>query len=236
MMSIAALPPGFSRREKQIVGALLEAKAVKDIALELDLSVNTVKDYLKTIYRKAQVHSARELMVKLEQPTPAALPDIGLAELLQVAQGLETTALPQQSLARLSQAVRRCTRAQRVDFWRLMLGPAEAYLAPVAAESATAGSGLLRPGPFLQRILDRGWARMEPEEKRGPEGRQCAAFGYGGELLGIRCAVMPRPCLMLMGNPLDGHFGPLDLATARLLTRLSQGEWSERRPALSASA
>lgn len=230
MMSMTALPPGFSRREKQIVGGLLEAKAVKDIALDLDLSVNTVKDYLKTIYRKAQVHSARELMVKLERPQPAALPDIALAELLQVAQSLESPALPQHSLARLGQAVRRCTRAQRVEFWRVVSGPGEPYL------THDGGLGTLRIGSFLQRILDRGWARIESDEVRGLEGRQCASLGLGGELMGIRCAPARHLHLMLMANPLEGSFGPLDLAVARLLTRLSQGEWSERRPVLSASA
>ncbi|HVB40753.1 MAG TPA: LuxR C-terminal-related transcriptional regulator [Terriglobales bacterium] len=230
MMSTTALSPGFSRREKQIVGGLLEAKAVKDIALDLDLSVNTVKDYLKTIYRKAQVHSARELMVKLERPG-AALPDIALAELLQAAQGLEMpAALPQQALARLGPAVRRCTRAQRVDFWRLVPGPLEPFL------SNDAGLGTLRIGGFIQRVLDRGWARMEADEARGAEGRQCAALGYSGDLLGVRCAPALRVHLMLLGNPLEGSFGALDLATARLLARLTASGSSDRRQALSATA
>src|SRR6185437_6337674 len=67
----------FSPRERQIVDAVLQAKSVKDIAADLDLSVNTVKDYLKVIYRKAMVHSARELMRKLMpggRPPPPTTP------------------------------------------------------------------------------------------------------------------------------------------------------------------
>ena len=146
------LPRRFSPRERQIIDALLAAKAVKDIARELELSINTVKDYLKSIYRKAQVHSARELMVQFGHSS-AALPDTALAQLLHAAQSLAPSALPSEVLAQLSAAVRRCTRAQRVSYWRQLGGPGE----PVWANDT--GGPSLRLGAFTRRVQERGWAR-----------------------------------------------------------------------------
>lgn len=59
--TILQLPP----QQQRVVRALLEAKSVKEIACELNLSTHTVKDYIQTIYGKFGVHSARELMLKL---------------------------------------------------------------------------------------------------------------------------------------------------------------------------
>ncbi len=218
----------FSRREQQIVAALLEAKAVKDIAVDLDLSVNTVKDYLKSIYRKAQVHSARELMLKMSRPEPA--PDAALAQFLQTAQNLEVAAMPRQALAQLGAAVMRCTRARRVSFWRMVRGPHDAFLA------SDEGMGTLRIGAFLQGVLDRGWGRLEAGETRGLEGHQLTALGMGPEVIGVRCAPTARVQLMLIGDPVEGRFGALDLATVRLLARLAQPPGGIAHQTLTASA
>ena len=196
---------GFSQRERQIVGAVLEAKAVKDIAVEFDLSVNTVKDYLKTIYRKAQVHSARELMVKLASGPEGA---------------------PQQ----LGAAVRRCTRARRVSFWRVLRAPGELVLAPEA------GGMPLHAAEFAHRILERGWARLEASQMRSLEGRQLAAAGLGGEVIGVACAPTVRVQILLAGDPVESHFGPLDAAVIRLLARLAGSQSDHHLSVLRASA
>lgn len=221
-------PRHYSQRERQIIAALLEAKAVKDIARDLDLSVNTVKDYLKTIYRKAEVHSARELMVQMRNSAaPAA--DSGLAQLLQAAQGLQAEALPRERALQLAMAVRRCTRARRVSFWRLVAGPGEPYL---AGESG----GTLRVGTFARRLLDHGWARLETAEAHSPDGRQLAAAGLHGEVIGVQCALAPRVRYMLAGDAAEGVMGSFDLATACLLARLAQSGGEPRRDALVVSA
>ncbi|HUX66074.1 MAG TPA: helix-turn-helix transcriptional regulator [Terriglobales bacterium] len=224
---------GFSQRERQIVGAVLEAKAVKDIAVEFDLSVNTVKDYLKTIYRKAQVHSARELMVKLAsgpEGAPPPPPDTALAQLLQTAQALAAAAAPQEALQQLGAAVRRCTRARRVSFWRVLRAPGELVLAPEA------GGMPLHAAEFAHRILERGWARLEASQMRSLEGRQLAAAGLGGEVIGVACAPTVRVQILLAGDPVESHFGPLDAAVIRLLARLAGSQSDHHLSVLRASA
>lgn len=68
---MASIP--FSDREEQIIRLLQKGDCIKDIAAELGLSINTVRDYTKRIYRKAEVHSARELSYKLS--VEARFPD-----------------------------------------------------------------------------------------------------------------------------------------------------------------
>jgi len=231
-MTVASMR-GFSQREQQIVAALLAAKAVKDIAVEFDLSVNTVKDYLKTIYRKAQVHSARELMVKLAAEPggpPPPPPDTALAQLLQTAQALAAAPAPAEALQQLSAAVRRCTRARRVSFWRLVRPPGDLFLAPEG------GGAPLRAAGFAQRILERGWARLDASQKRTLEGRQLAAAGLAGEVIGVACAPTVRVQILLAGDPLEARFGPLDPAVIRLLARLAGSSSDHHLAALRASA
>lgn len=221
----------FSPREQQIVGAVLEAKAVKDIAVELDLSVNTVKDYLKTIYRKAQVHSARELMLRLAPAgAPAPPPDTALAQLLQTAQALAQRPAPAEALLQLGAAVRRCTPARRVSFCRLARGTGDLYLA------AEATGAPLRTPVFAARILERGWARMEASQMHTPEGRCLAACGLTGEVIGVACAPSVRAQVLLAGDPLEGRFGPLDAAIIRLLARLASSTADRNPAALGATA
>lgn len=211
----------FSQRERQIVYAVTQAKAVKDIAHELDLSVNTVKDYLKTIYRKAEVHSARELMrqCQAERVVPA---DAGLAQLLHQVQQLREEASPAEALAQLHGAVRACTRARRVTFWRWVRSGSDLYL--VGDVSSTRPGSVLRVDGFGQRLRERGWARLEAQEMGSSDGRELSRQGFGGEVIGLECAPAPRVQVMLAGDPADGHFGPLDAAVMRLLARLIHSE------------
>lgn len=218
LSSCAPLPTTsrFSPRERQIIGAVLEAKAVKDIALELELSVNTIKDYLKSIYRKARVHSARELMLLLGAPANSR-PDPDLAQFLQAAHVLaqEAGAGGAEILSQLSAAVRRCTRAQRVSYWRLLRGPRETVLAN------DAGGPALQCGPFVRRLTEHGWARFEPAEEGSCNLRNLAAAGLRGPVLGAQCAPTPRVQFLLASEPCDGDFAALDLPALRLLARLA---------------
>jgi DNA-binding CsgD family transcriptional regulator len=56
--------PPLSRREQQVLDRLLAGASVKETAGKLSLSVRTVEDYVKTIYRKHGVHSRGELMAR----------------------------------------------------------------------------------------------------------------------------------------------------------------------------
>ncbi len=210
----------FSRREQQIVDLLLQAKSIKDVALALDLSANTVKDYAKNIYRKAKVHSARELMLQVASPPRLPpQPDTGLAQFLQTAHGLDFEATPAEAVAQLAAAIRRCTPARQVSFWRWVRLGGELCL--VADAGAPRAGACLRPSPFLRRLQDRGWARLEREEWARPEGRQMAAQGMPMEVIAAQCSPTLRVHAVLAGDAVGGGFGPLDAATIRLLVRLA---------------
>ncbi|MCA9702098.1 MAG: helix-turn-helix transcriptional regulator [Myxococcales bacterium] len=62
-----AAQPGFSldhlsTREREVLLAFRRCLCVMDVADELHISVHTVKNHLKAIYRKLEVHSQIELI------------------------------------------------------------------------------------------------------------------------------------------------------------------------------
>ncbi|MGH9471123.1 MAG: response regulator transcription factor [Terriglobales bacterium] len=61
---------GLSPREQQVLDLLLRAQSLKEIAKALNVSVNSAKGYVKAIYLKARVHSARELITRHAQSGP----------------------------------------------------------------------------------------------------------------------------------------------------------------------
>ncbi len=54
---------GLSRREKQIVDALLAGRTNKEIAQQLGVSDQTIKNQLTRLYRKVGVNSRLELVL-----------------------------------------------------------------------------------------------------------------------------------------------------------------------------
>ena len=63
----------LSRREKEVVGLLLQGKSNKQIALSLGVSERTVEFHLRNIYNKTQVSSRVELILKLGKRQPIFL-------------------------------------------------------------------------------------------------------------------------------------------------------------------
>jgi DNA-binding CsgD family transcriptional regulator len=59
----------LSKREKEVVELLLQAKSNKQIALALGIAVSTVEFHLKNIYARFQVGSRVELILKLGNST-----------------------------------------------------------------------------------------------------------------------------------------------------------------------
>ncbi len=53
---------GLSRREIEIVRLLAEGRRVAAISRDLDLSIHTVRNHLRAIFRKVHVHSQEELL------------------------------------------------------------------------------------------------------------------------------------------------------------------------------
>lgn len=56
---------GLTARERQVVEQLCDAAAPKQIARRLDLSVHTVNDHLRAVFRKTGVHGRDELITAL---------------------------------------------------------------------------------------------------------------------------------------------------------------------------
>jgi len=66
-LSASPMLAQLSRREREIVTALVSAKPVKQIAATLNISPHTVRNHLKSIFRKLNVGSQVELVAKLTQ-------------------------------------------------------------------------------------------------------------------------------------------------------------------------
>ena len=66
ILSTAKEGINISNREREILELILENKKRKDIALELNLSENTIKSYTRTLYNKLEVNNREELFLILE--------------------------------------------------------------------------------------------------------------------------------------------------------------------------
>ncbi len=58
----------LSARERQVLDALLQGRRVSDVALDMGIAANTVRNHVKAIFRKVGVRSQTELLVRL-RPT-----------------------------------------------------------------------------------------------------------------------------------------------------------------------
>ncbi|MBE7410973.1 MAG: response regulator transcription factor [Leptospiraceae bacterium] len=59
--------PDLTDRERQVLELLVRGKSVFSVASFLDLSIHTVQGYVKTIYKKLNVHNRAELTQKANQ-------------------------------------------------------------------------------------------------------------------------------------------------------------------------
>ena len=64
--------PSLSPRELQILQLFAQSKVPKEAAAELNLSYETVRDYIKQIYRKLHVRSRTEAVLRYLESDPAA--------------------------------------------------------------------------------------------------------------------------------------------------------------------
>ncbi|MGH9535347.1 MAG: response regulator transcription factor [Terriglobales bacterium] len=228
----------FSPREQDIIEGLLQAQSVKDIAAQLHLTVNTVKDYVKTIYQKAGVHSSRALLLKFYLPpahdtgTPAAL--------VAAFQAMLDAPSRRHVVEALREGARGGAGARYVAVYDLVAALASAPGAP------------RRTGAWLRPWGGRGplalpwhWARPLSEQGSfhlpAPAPAQVAAMnweptGLRGEVIGAQVAAAPQPLLVLLSDPLAGHFEPSALALLRLLARVAERELIRIGAGLAAAA
>jgi two-component system, LuxR family, response regulator FixJ len=59
----------LSLREQQIARLLALGSSAKDVATRLELSPNTVRNHMKSVFAKLRVHSQVELLVLLQRPS-----------------------------------------------------------------------------------------------------------------------------------------------------------------------
>lgn len=83
--TLAASPPrleplGATPREQQVLGLLLEGLRVPSIARRMQVSPHTVRNHLKSLFRKARVGSQAELIERYRPPTHAPRRPRGVAE------------------------------------------------------------------------------------------------------------------------------------------------------------
>ena len=57
----------LSSREKSVLDNLVKGMLYKEIATEMNLSLNTVCEYIRRIYKKLQVHSREEAVARFQQ-------------------------------------------------------------------------------------------------------------------------------------------------------------------------
>ncbi len=67
----------FSKREREVVGLLLQGKSNKQIALILGIAEHTVEFHLKNIYQKLKVGSRAEAIIKLRDSVGSDIVVIG---------------------------------------------------------------------------------------------------------------------------------------------------------------
>lgn len=227
---------GFSPRERQIIRELMDAHSVKEIAGELNISVNTVKDYLKTVYQKAQVHSARELLIKLymdaDLPTEPDTPTAS-EPLLASLQRVLDAGCAAEMVECLQHSIRQCTRGQKISLWKVMRAQGELLLASYPGEEVR----LFLDGEFLRATLERGHSRMTAEElQRSFERRRLEVLGVRSEVVGLRLPLLQRLHVLLVSDPVGGRFSSSDISILRVLARLAESAGQQRASSVGAIA
>jgi DNA-binding CsgD family transcriptional regulator len=231
-LSAPILEP-FSPREKQIVNELLEARSVKEIAIQLHLSVNTVKDYLKTMYQKAQVHSARELLVKLYEAENERRGEDSVMSLIGTVEALLDGSSVRGVVETMTQAASSHCGAARAGFWLASRESAEWLLT-----SLTPGVGRVRVASnFIQNVITTGAQHLRLSDAAGAgEKRRLEALGVEEEVAAVRLRLQNRTGLLLITAPQHKHFEDRDIAALRVIGRLAEVSMQRMADAMVATA
>lgn len=240
----------FSPRERDIIEGLLQAQSVKDIATQLHLTVNTVKDYVKTIYQKAGVHSSSALLLKF-YGQQARETDNPVALVTAVQAMLDATAR-RPVVEAVRDGARGGAGARFVaiyDVFSALPSPAVSWPAGppglVTAAPRRAGTWLRPWGGHGPLALPWHWAQPLLEQGSfhlpAPPPAQLTAMnweppGMKSEVIGAQIACAPQPLLVLLSDPTAGHFDASASALLRLLARVAERELARIGAGLAASA
>ncbi len=214
----------FSPRERQIIAALTAAQQVGEIARKLHLTTNTVKAYIKSIYFKAEVHSARELMLKF--PPMARGADERLDSFRRVLAARDIAQLHTAVLAML----RTWTEASRVLCWEVR--------GDAAGKTVVSPHGMkpVEYGPATE-CADAPRLMRASEVSRDSFLRAAsAARPLEGEVCLLQFRLLDRRWLLALADPATGAFAPDALGLARMLVRLAEHHAELFRPRAAAAA
>ena len=215
----AALTSTFmlSRRELEIVRHLAGAASVKEMSRRMQISPNTVKDYLKSIYRKTHVHSARELMVRIADAVPP--PECARSEeVVAVLDAMLDASGPQEALQIWPDMVVGATQARRATVWRLRLTPQGKLFTPGWSDDP---AHIVPEIEFINSLWEHGWVhRAERELYLEEERLAWDHLELRTEMAGIRTYLEGEYYALLASDPQTGAFSSLDLALIRTLARL----------------
>lgn len=154
-------PSAYSTREREVMAGIARGASVKQIADELNITSNTVKDYTKTIYSKAQVHSARELLIQIYGASRGPSGQCRGRELVAIFEALLVAEHPMKLLPDLRRGAMECTGATGSSLWRiagidsrLCIGAVNARsVSPVVSDGFIAG--LLTGGVLITGSIER---------------------------------------------------------------------------------
>jgi DNA-binding CsgD family transcriptional regulator len=199
----------FSPRERQIIAALTAAQQVQEIAVSLHLTTNTVKTYIKNIYFKAEVHSARELMLKF--PPVARAADERLDSFNRLLAAADMVQLHAAVLGML----RAWTGARRSLFWEVPGDDISRLVHPNGAIPLGPGSATAcATGPVLMPAR---------EVARDPFLRAASAVRpLQGEVCLALLRLLKRTWLLALADPAGGSFAPETVKMVQALARLAE--------------
>ena len=67
LQSAGEVRPRLSPRERQVLGALSSGLSYKQVAGELKISIDTVRTYVRSLYRKLGAHSVTEAIARARE-------------------------------------------------------------------------------------------------------------------------------------------------------------------------
>ncbi len=224
----------FSPRERDIIVELMAAHSVKEIAERLELSVNTVKDYLKAVYHKAHVHSARELVIKFHASRPPASETREIpSHILDNAERLLNARYFDQAREWLIEGVRSCTSAGNIQLWNVTRDGTWLILSQPGQERRLSPTSQL-----LRTAMTEGFGHLLLEDPGfEAELRRLTALQIRGEALGVRLCYQQRFAVLLLSQPHNHRFTHREAITARLFGQLASSAFQRaQRPAMAAQA
>jgi DNA-binding CsgD family transcriptional regulator len=218
-MASTELDKSFSPRECQVITEVCKAKSIRDIACDFGISTNTVKEYLKDIYHKAGVHSARELMLKYcDPPLPRILGqrrDFS-RDLLWSLEQLHQSGSMNGMVQALCAGAAKSACAEWSELLRVL------QETPLTVALWSEGLRLRQmPSPILQSVLQNGFGLAQGTPWKS-ESKHWNELGCKTGLMAVRLRLGPHACILAVSKPMNPSFDHLGLATLGLLARTAE--------------